>query len=610
MSRPRLAPAVRAAAALALPLAFTEALARFASPPLAPSHYLQPEADDERFHCCAGPDPFLPGHPNATRFDPRLIWTLDPRGRGQASPLPSRREIISDQSPHERVVVALGDEFTTGPLAPRLAWPDMLQELVDVNRPGRGLRVVNSAVPGYSSLQGLLSYRAMDDLRADIVVLGFGADDARSAGTTDAGWLDRIAQAERWGRSRALATALRWSWSLQPPPSPGHRVPLAEYGAHLRELVRLARARGAEPVLLTRPYRGGSPLPPSLAELPAYNAAARAAAAETAAVCLDLEAEMGREPGLFADPTRPSAAGLRRVAEIVLRHLRSRGLVETDHRLASGGLLADWSDLRPELVSGFWPAERWPSGDSGRWTSAEARLALERRAAEGGLLVDFTMHGASARRVCRIEAGGRTLARIAGRDGRRVRILDVRGIAGPVIEVRFVTDGAAPPPVSRDGREDPRVLGVFVHRAELLPSPLATDLDLASLDDDRPELGPGWREPEAWPDGRKGRWTAARAEMRLGRPPGHDLLILDLSLQSPRGRTEGYVAVDDRRLARFDGGNGPRQLRIDLRGLASRGEVHVTVAVTRPFRPRHEAPDSTDDRELGVFVHGARLLPG
>jgi len=610
MFRPRLASAVRAAIVVVLAGVFVEALARFAPPPLSPSDYLETEPDDERFHCCVGPHPYLPGHPPATRFDPRLIWTLDPRVPGQALPLPSRREIISEPTPRERVVVALGDGFTAGPLAPRFAWPEMLQELVDMNRPRTGLRVVNAAVPGYSSLQGLLAYYQMEDLRADVILLGFGADDARPVRTTDAGWLERIRRAETWGWSRALATAQRWAWSLRPAPAPTHRVPLEEYAAHVREMVRLARARGAEPVLLTRPCRGGAPLPGPLAALPAYNAAARAVAAATGAPVLDLEAELGGDPRFFADPTRPSPAGLRRVAETVLRHMRSRGLVETDHRLSSGGRVADWSDLRPELVSGFWPAERWPGGDSGRWTAGEARLALERRGAEGGLLVDVTMHDPIHRKACRIEVGGRTLLRLPGRDGRLVRILDVRGTPGPLIEARFVTEGAAPPPVSRDGREDPRVLGVFVHRVELVPAPLGTDLDLASVDDGRPELGPGWLQAETWPDGRRGRWTGARAEMRLGRPPGHDVLVLDLSFESPRGQTEGDVAVDGRPLARFAGVNGRRQIRLDLRDLPRRDEVHVTLAVKHPFRPRREASDSTDDRELGVFVHAARLPPG
>ena len=105
--------------------------------------------------------------------------------------------------------------------------------------------------------------------------------------------------------------------------------------------------------------------------------------------------------------------------------------------------------------------------------------------------------------------GGRTLLRVVGRNGHMVRRLDVRGVPGPVIEVRFVTEGAAPPPASPDGRVDPRVLGVFVHRVELLPDRLPTDLELASADDDGPELGPGWREAETWPDGRRGRWTGA-----------------------------------------------------------------------------------------------------
>jgi lysophospholipase L1-like esterase len=610
MSRPRRGLAVRAAAVLVLAGAFVEGLARFASPPLSPPDYLEAEPDDERFHCCVGPHPHLPGHPPATRFDRHLIWTLDPRLPGQALNLPSRREIISEHSPHERVVVALGDGFTAGPLAPRLGWPDMLQELVDMNRPRDGLRVVNAAVPGYSSLQGLLSYRPMEDLRADVLVLGFGGDDARRVRHADARWLERIRRAEAWGPSRALTTLLRWAWSLRPAPAPTHRVPLDDYTAHLRELLRLARARGAQPVLLTRPYRGGQPLPENLAALPRYNAAARAVAATTGITCLDLHAELGGDARLFADTTRPSPAGLRRVAETVLRHLRSRGLVETDHRFSAGGRVADWSDFRPELRSGFWPAERWPGGDSGRWTAAQARLALERRGEEGGLLVDLTLHDAAGRKSCRIEAGGRTLLRFAGRDRRLVRILDVRGIEGPVIELRLVTEGALPPPDSRDAGDDRRLLGVFVHRVELVPAHLATDVDLASADDDRPELGAGWRGMETWPDGRRGRWTGARAELRLGRPPGHDLLVVDLSLESPRGRTEGYLEVDGRRLAGFEGSNGPRQLRIDLRGMAPRGEVHVSIGVTRTFRPRSEAKDSPDVRELGVFVHQARLLPG
>jgi hypothetical protein len=516
--------------------------------------------------------------------------------------------MISERGTGERVVAALGDGFTLGPTAPRAAWPDMLQQLVDLNSPGR-VRVVNAAVPGYSSLQGLLGYRQTPDLRAGVVVIAFGADDARPVRRTDAAWLERVRRAEAWGRSRALAILLRWAWSLAPPPETmTRRVPLDDYAAHLRELVRLARQRGAHPLLLTRPYRHGEPLPEPLAALPRYNDAVRGVAVDTATPCLDLDTAVLEDEGFLVDAVRPSPAGFRRVAAAVLHHLRSLGLVESEHRFASGGRLADWSDERPELRSGFWPVEPWKGREPGRWTAAEARLVLERRAEEGGLLVDLTLQNPTNRTSGRVEVAGRTLLRFAEPNRRLLRILDIRGIEGPVIEVRFVADDAMPPPASGDERPDPRVLGVFVHRVALVPMPLATELDLAALDDDRPELGTGWLGPEAWPDGRRGRWTGARADLRLSRPPGHDTLLLDLSLQSPTGQTDGDVEVNGQRVEGFHGGNGPRQLRIDLRGMPG-DELRVGFVVRRPFRPRREAADSRDDRQLGVFVHAVRTVP-
>ena len=89
-----------------------------------------------------------------------------------------------------------------------------------------------------------------------------------------------------------------------------------------------------------------------------------------------------------------------------------------------------------------------------------------------------------------------------------------------------------------------------------------------------------------------------------------DVLVLDLSFESPLGRTDGDVIVDGRRLGRFEGSNGRRQIRLHLPGPAPRGEIHLTLSVAHPFRPRRESSDSVDERELGVFVHQVRLLPG
>jgi lysophospholipase L1-like esterase len=585
----------RAAAVLLLAAAGLEGLARLVSPPLDPSEYLVAEPDDERFHCCVGPHPYLAGAPAATRFDPSLLWSVN------------GRPIIRGRGADDLVVVALGDGFTWGPAAPRTSWPGILQELVDMNRAQGRVHVRSAAVPGYTSLQGLLAYREREDLGADVVVVGFGADDARPVARSDASWLARARSAATWGRSRALAIGLRWAWSLAPEGPRSFRVPLDAYERNLRELVRLARARGAQPVLLTRPYRRSEPLPAPLAALPRYNEAVRAAAAETATPCLDLDQQLAGDDTSFVDAVRPSPAGLRRVAEALLRHLRSLGLLDSAHRFASGGRPADWNDDRPELASGFWPAEPWPGREPGRWTAGEARLVLERRADEGGLLLDLTLHNGRNHTSGRIEVSGQTLLRFARPNGPLVRIVDIRRVQGPVIEARFVTDGASPPGESPDGIRDPRVLGVFVHRVALVPGRLADTVDLASLDDDRPELGAGWLAAEVWPDRRRGRWTGERADLRLGRPPGHDVLLVDLSLESPRGDTQGVLEVNGRRMERFGGENGPRRLRVDLKGVPG-DELRVRLAVERTFRPGADASGARDDRELGVFVHVVRLV--
>jgi hypothetical protein len=186
----------------------------------------------------------------------------------------------------------------------------------------------------------------------------------------------------------------------------------------------------------------------------------------------------------------------------------------------------------------------------------------------------------SAQTTGRIEANGRTLLRIDGPHGRLRRVLDLRQVQGREVTVRFAVDE----PAQQSGT-DRREIGLFVHSAALRPTRLASRVVAAELEDGRAELGPGFWPPEAWPDGRSGRWTRGDGLLRLGRTGGESRLAIDLSLQSPRGTTACSFEVNGRRLAELRAGNGRRTEVLDVGGIDA-PELSLRIRVERPVVPR------------------------
>jgi hypothetical protein len=338
---------------------------------------------------------------------------------------------------------------------------------------------------------------------------------------------------------------------------------------------------------------------------PQYNAITRAVAEETGVACLDAYEAFREKPDFFVDESHFNRHGHQEMARLLLHHLKSLGLVPSEHVYAREVAFGEVEDTRPELDFGWWAAEKWSGGASGRWTAGAAALRLERRREEGALALDLSLQRPEGRTSGWIAVNGISVERFDKPNGRYHWVTSVRDVPGAILEVRFVVEH--PFVTGRSSAHpDSRALGVFVHSAGLIRSRFAREVQLGSLDDGRPELGPGFWRPEAW-DGAPGRWTRKEAVLTLGRAEDEDGLELEVSFQSPFGTTSGRIFANGEPVGRFEDENGRRRLLLDI-GRVKGNDVVIQMALDKAFQPRLSVAGSDDARILGIFVHSARLI--
>lgn len=84
-------------------------------------------------------------------------------------------------------IICIGDSWTFGAnVGQDQAYPQRLRSLLHREFPGANLEVFNMGVPGYSSYQGLLLLKTKAlEMQPDVVVIGFGMNDAIPAGYRD-----------------------------------------------------------------------------------------------------------------------------------------------------------------------------------------------------------------------------------------------------------------------------------------------------------------------------------------------------------------------------------------------------------------------------------------
>jgi lysophospholipase L1-like esterase len=220
-----------------------------------------------------------------------------------------------------RRILAIGDSCTFGwGVEQAEPYPQALQALLDDGAQRGRYRVINAGVPGYTSYHGLLYLRERGlALHPAVVIAGYGFNDIVPAG-------DVIASLERQRRMMLLLrlddalldSSRLWRWlrvkTLRPPsPTLPLRSTPVQYGENLREIVELARAAGAQPILLDF----FAPNSPQREHMAALEAAAR-----------DLGVPLLVYEGPRLDVVHPTREGYREFAAQLRRHLLETGVLE------------------------------------------------------------------------------------------------------------------------------------------------------------------------------------------------------------------------------------------------------------------------------------------
>lgn len=270
-------------------------------------------------------------------YDPDLIW----RPRRNVDVFNNqgfRGPVLETPKPQGAYrILTVGDSNTLGFTGPEGAhWPMYLGQLLRDDHPE--VTVVNAGVWGYTSFQGVARLEESLAFEPDLVLVSFGSNDAHRVLRSDQQYANSPLRSEAWGRGLSrfrigqlfLATAdrldLRRAAQLQP------RVSVAEYRANLRRMVAMATVRGAETVLLTRPYTGSVSNVLNWKYFASeYQVAAAEVAEETNTTLIDIYTLFRGKNDLFVDDSHFTAEGYRLAAELVLEHIRPivlRGLAQ------------------------------------------------------------------------------------------------------------------------------------------------------------------------------------------------------------------------------------------------------------------------------------------
>ncbi len=301
-------------------------------------------------------------HSTIFEGDPLLLWRLKPNLKNvvwdytvlstNAQHLRSDRPLEAKR-PGTIRIVCVGDSVTFGYRVP-VVWPEkpteydpewapypmLLEKRLRAANPNRDIEVVNLAVPGYSSHQGLAwLQRDINSLQPNIVTISFGWNDASLSDVPDrqairTGW---SAFTVRWliDHSQAFAHASSWLRSGQSTQTirtrPVSRVSQAEYLRNTLKMAQLARARGAHVVVIAAPYRDRAQDAPE-GDAMLDNRIALRSFMETYKVPfleireLTQEAHPSNE-GWFGERIHPNHMGHRLITSELLKLLSSRGML-------------------------------------------------------------------------------------------------------------------------------------------------------------------------------------------------------------------------------------------------------------------------------------------
>ena len=290
--------------------------------------------------------------------DPLLLWRLKPNlDRAvwdftvlstNSAHLRSQHssDTLTPKQPGAVRIVCLGDSVTFGFRVP-VVWPDkpteydpewlpfpmLLDKQLKAANPGKQIDVIDMAVPGYTSHQGLAWLRRdIDSLKPNLIVVSFGWNDASLGDVPDREAIrtTRSAVGLRWliDHSQAFAHATRWLRSKQQPatqaarPRPQPRVSQEEYLSNLFAIEELAQQHGAAVIVMAAPYRDHSAEAPEADFMLQYRNALGTAMRQRRVPFLELreltEEAYPSNEGWFGERIHPNHMGHRLIASELL----------------------------------------------------------------------------------------------------------------------------------------------------------------------------------------------------------------------------------------------------------------------------------------------------
>lgn len=232
---------------------------------------------------------FIPGVPQEFRSNPTWDVRINSLGyRGE--------EMSATPQPSTIRIACVGDSWTFGmPVGQDRTYPSRVAAWLNQEEPGARYEVQNFGVLGYSSFQGLqLLKTCVLDFHPNVVVIGFGMNDSDVAGYRDKNMVGGTGHPSFTSRAKETAKsaaqhvegykllkyeALVLRFRSKPVSDylkaetktkesgpvdydaiePWTRVSPRDFESNIREMIRLARERGASAVLVDNELWNGSP---------------------------------------------------------------------------------------------------------------------------------------------------------------------------------------------------------------------------------------------------------------------------------------------------------------------------------------------------------------
>jgi lysophospholipase L1-like esterase len=252
-------------------------------------------------------------------YDPDLIWVPRKDIPGFNAQGYRGKELGPEKAPGSFRIFAIGDSNTLGWVEENSPnWPRYLEGLL-TEKDDR-YTVANAGVYGYTSFQGLRAFKQALRYQPDMVLISFGCNDGMQVTVSDVNYASRRPRLDKvLCKSRVGQLLLSCSDKFSPK-GDGllPRVSVEEYKDNLNEIIRIAKEKHIQVVLLTRPFTG-----PSQNEhwwknfAPEYNAATREVGKSNDVPVIDIYAEFEGKDQYFSDEAHFTKEGHQLAAQII-----------------------------------------------------------------------------------------------------------------------------------------------------------------------------------------------------------------------------------------------------------------------------------------------------